>query len=198
MFRQAFNAPGFGELLAIFRELDVLIARIGIRQRAHIAGALNVVLATYRVNADARLAEVAGQDRQAGQRTHGLHALIELGHAHPPQDRGGLRVGVHAGAGADLLSADAGNLFHRLRRIAFDDFAILFEALGTAGDEGFIVEILFDNDMPDGVEQRDVRAVFQRNVHIGDARGFDFTRIADDDFRPIAFGVNHVIRHNRV
>ena len=31
MRRQAFHAPGFGEFLAVLRELDVLIARIGIR-----------------------------------------------------------------------------------------------------------------------------------------------------------------------
>ena len=68
MFRQAVDAPGFGELLAVLREFDVLVARIGIRQRAHIAGPLDVVLAAYRVDADARLAEVAGEDRQAGQR----------------------------------------------------------------------------------------------------------------------------------
>ena len=198
MFRQAVDAPGFGELLAVLREFDVLVARIGIRQRAHIAGPLDVVLAAYRVDADARLAEVAGEDRQAGQRPDRLHALIELGDTHAPQDGGGFGAGVHPGAGADLLGANPGDRFHRLRRIAFNDFAILLEALGTAGDEGFIVQILFNNHVANGVEQRDIRAVLQRNVHVGDARGFNFARVADDDFRPVAFGVNDVIRHDRV
>ena len=198
MFRQAVDAPGSGKLLAVFRELNVLVARIGIRQCAHVAGALDVVLPAHRVDADARLAEVAGKDREAGQRAHGLHALVELGDAHAPQDGGGFGAGVHPGAGADLLSADAGYLFHRLRRITFDDFAILLEAFGTAGDEGFIVQILFNNDVANGVEQRDIRAVLQRDVHVGDARGFNLARVADDDFRPVAFGVNDVIRHDRV
>ncbi|MNY54366.1 hypothetical protein D3C86_1902290 [compost metagenome] len=35
-------------------------------------------------------------------------------------------------------------------------------------------------------------------MHIRDACGFNFTRIADDDFRPVALRVNHVIRHDRV
>lgn len=52
--------------------------------------------------------------------------------------------------------------------------------------------------MPHGVEQRDVRAVFQRDVHVGNTRGFNFARIADDNFRPVTFSVNHVIRHDRV
>ncbi|MPN51691.1 hypothetical protein SDC9_199340 [bioreactor metagenome] len=65
--RQAVHAPGFGEFLAVSRISHILIARIGIRQRTHIARALNVVLATYRVNAHAGLTEVAGQHREAGQ-----------------------------------------------------------------------------------------------------------------------------------
>jgi len=40
------------------------------------------------------------------------------------------------------------------------------------------------------IQQRDVRAVFQCNVHVSNARGFNFARIADDDFRPILFGAN--------
>ena len=52
--------------------------------------------------------------------------------------------------------------------------------------------------MPDGVEQRNIGAVFQGKVQIGNARGFDFTRIADDNFRPVAFGVEDMIRHDRV
>jgi hypothetical protein len=101
-------------------------------------------------------------------------------------------------AQARISGADPGDLFHRLRRIAFNDFAILLEAFGTAGDEGFIVQILFNNHVANGVEQRDIRAVLQRNVHIGDARGFNFARVADDNFRPVAFSVNDVIRHDRV
>ncbi len=37
-------------------------------------------------------------------------------------------------AQARISGADPGDL-HRLRRIAFNDFAILLEAFGTAGDE---------------------------------------------------------------
>lgn len=35
-------------------------------------------------------------------------------------------------------------------------------------------------------------------MHIRNARGFNFTRIADDDFRPVLFGANNVIRDDRV
>ncbi|MNP10458.1 hypothetical protein D3C76_1026100 [compost metagenome] len=52
--------------------------------------------------------------------------------------------------------------------------------------------------MPHRVEQRDVGAVFQGDVHIGNARGFNFARIADDNLRPVAFGFDHPVRHDRV
>ncbi len=52
--------------------------------------------------------------------------------------------------------------------------------------------------MPHRVEQRDVGAVFQCDMHIGDARGFDFARIADDNLRPVAFGLDDAVRHDRV
>ncbi len=45
------------------------------------------------------------------------------------------------------------------------------------------------------LEQRDIRAKLTRYVHVGNARGFNFARIADDNFRPVAFSVNHMIRH---
>ncbi|MNT23813.1 hypothetical protein D3C72_1592510 [compost metagenome] len=67
VLRQAFNAPGPGEFRPVFRVLDVLIARIGIRQRAHVAGTLNVVLPAHRVYAHMRFAEVARQHCEAGQ-----------------------------------------------------------------------------------------------------------------------------------
>ena len=84
VLRQALDAPGVGELLPVFREFHILIARKGVGQRAHVAGPLDVVLAAYRVNADVRFPQVAGEDRQASQGAHRFDALPELGHPHSP------------------------------------------------------------------------------------------------------------------
>lgn len=144
------------------------------------------------------LAQVTRQHGEAGQRTHGFHALVELGHAHAPQNGGGFRPGVHACGLADLLCADAGYRFNGLWRIAFDNFTILFKAFRAAGHKRLVVQILLNNDVPHRIQQRDVRAVFQCNVHIRNARGFNFARIADDDFRPVLFGANNMVRDDRV
>ncbi|SAJ11323.1 Uncharacterised protein [Enterobacter cloacae] len=55
-----------------------------------------------------RFTQIAGQHGEAGERAHGFHTLVELGHAHAPQDGGGFRSGVHPRRLADLLRADAG------------------------------------------------------------------------------------------
>ncbi len=198
MGRQRRHAPGFGELGPVLRVVDVLIARIGIRQRTHVARALHVVLTAHRVNPCIRLAEVAREQRQAGQGTHGFHALVELGHAHAPENGGVFRSGVHSCRLTDLLGAHPGDGFHRFRRIAFDDFAILLEAFSTRRHKRPVVQLLFNDHMPHRIEQRDVGAVFQRQVHIGNARGFDFARIADNNFRPFLFRPDHAISDDRV
>ena len=96
------------------------------------------------------------------------------------------------------MRAHAGDILNGFRRVAFDNLTVLFKAFSTGGDERLVVQIFFNNDMAHRIQQRDVRAVFQCNVHVSNARGFNFARIADDNFRPVAFSVDHVIRHDRV
>ena len=151
VLRQTFHAPGLREFGAVFREFHVLIARIGIRQRPHIAGALDVILSTYRVHANMRFAKIASEHGEAGQGTHGFHTLVELGHAHTPQNGGGFRPGIHSYRLADFLRADAGYRFDRFWRIAFDNFAILFKAFRTGRNKRLVVQILLNNDVPHGV-----------------------------------------------
>ena len=101
-------------------------------------------------------AEVAGQHGEAGERTHGLHPLPELGDAHSPQQGGRFRSGIQTRRLADLPRAYAGNGFDRLRRIVFNDLTVLIKALRAGGNEGPIVELLGNNHVADGIEQGDV------------------------------------------
>ena len=154
--RQTFHAPGLRKLLAVFREFDVLVARIGVRQRAHITRTLHVILTTHRVHAHMRFTQIAGQHGEAGERAHGFHALVELGHTHAPQNSGGFRPGIHSGRLTNLLRADAGYRFDGFRRIALDYFLILFKAFCTGRDKRLVVQVLLNNDVPHCVQQRDV------------------------------------------
>ena len=51
------------------------------RERTHVAGALHIVLAAQRIDADARPADVAGRHRQVGDRHDRGRALAVLGNA---------------------------------------------------------------------------------------------------------------------
>ena len=54
---------------------DVAVAGELVRERAHVAGALHVVLAAQRVHADALAADIAGRHGEIGDRHHGGRAL---------------------------------------------------------------------------------------------------------------------------
>jgi hypothetical protein len=66
---------------------DVAVAGQLVRERAHVAGALHVVLAAQRVHADAFAADVAGGHRQVGDAHHHRRALAVLGDAEAVVDR---------------------------------------------------------------------------------------------------------------
>ena len=66
---------------------DVAIARQFVRERAHVAGALHVVLAAQRVHADAGAADIAGRHGEVGDRHDGGRALAVLGDAEAVIDR---------------------------------------------------------------------------------------------------------------
>ena len=97
---------------------DVPIAGKLVRERAHVAGALHVVLAAQRVHADAGPADVAGRHGEIGDRHDGGRALAVLGDAETVIDRAVAAGGVEPRRAADRLRRHAGNLRDCLRAVA--------------------------------------------------------------------------------
>ena len=89
------------EQLARRIDRDVAIARELVRERAHVAGALHVVLAAQRVHADAAPADIAGRHGEVGDRHHRGGALAVLGDAEAVVDRAVAAGGVEPGGAAD-------------------------------------------------------------------------------------------------
>ncbi len=85
---------------------DVAIARQFVRERAHVAGALHIVLAAQRVHADAGTADIAGRHGEVGDRHDGGRALAVLGDAEAVIDRAIAAGGIEPGRAA--RSAPAG------------------------------------------------------------------------------------------
>ena len=60
---------------------DMAIARQLVRERTHVAGALDVILSPQRVDPDAGAADIAGRHRQVGDRHYRRGALAVFGDA---------------------------------------------------------------------------------------------------------------------
>ena len=81
-------APHLLEQLAGPLVRDVAVARVLVRERAHVAGALHVVLPAQRVHAHALAADVAGRHGEVGHSHHHGGALAVLGDAESVIDGG--------------------------------------------------------------------------------------------------------------
>ncbi|MNF15585.1 hypothetical protein D3C80_2182620 [compost metagenome] len=61
-----------------------------------------------------------------------------------------------------------------------------------------VIQIFFDQYMGEGIDQRHVAAVFDLQMLIGNAGGFDTARVADNDLRAFLFGFDHPTGNDRV
>ena len=103
------HAVGLRELLAgLMVVLDVLEARQAVRDCAHVAAALHVVLAAQRVEARAVAPHVAAQQGQRDQAQHVVDARVVLGDAERPRDHRAIGLGVGVSDLADRLGRHAG------------------------------------------------------------------------------------------
>ena len=94
---------------------DMAIARELVREGAHVAGALDIVLAAQRIHADAAPADIAGRHREIGHAHDRRGALAVLGDAEPVIDRGVAAGGVEPRRGANVLGRNAGEAARPLR-----------------------------------------------------------------------------------
>ena len=92
------HAPGLFHLLPGRRVCYLLVSGIHIRQAAHIAGALNVVLSAQRIDAAARHAHVAAEHGQVGQGLDVVGTGRMLRDPHAVQNAAGLGPGVQRAA----------------------------------------------------------------------------------------------------
>ncbi len=108
------NAPGPLEVRAHRGVGDVAVAREFVRERAHVAGALHVVLPAQRIHADALASDVAGGHREVGDRHDRGRALRMLGHAEAVVDRRIAAGRVETRRGTHVGGRYAGDGLHRL------------------------------------------------------------------------------------
>ena len=151
------------------------VARQLVREGAHVAGTLDVVLAAQRIDADAGAADVAGGHGEVGDGHDRRRSLAVLGDAEAVIDRAVAGRGVEAGGGADVGGGHAGDAGDRLRAV----FRLQDEgppgrevfACAAAGDEFLIDQPFADHDVGQRVEHGDVAARLERQMmRRGDVR----------------------------
>ena len=89
-----------------------------VRERAHVAGTLHVVLAPQRADAHALAAEIASGHREVRDAHHHGRALAVLRHAEPVVDRAVRPARIQARRGPQRRGRYARNRRRCLRRIA--------------------------------------------------------------------------------
>ena len=170
------DVPHRLELVAHRIARDVAIAGQLVRERAHVAGALHVVLAAQRVHADAGTADIAGRHREVGDRDHRGRALAVLGDAEAVIDRAIAAGGEQPRGFAQLLRIDAGHDRGRFRAVLRqrDEGGPFLELAPVAAlaHEGFVDEAFGDDDMRQRGEHGDVGAGHQRQMQRLDVRPF--------------------------
>ncbi len=181
-FRIELDVPHRLELVAHGVARDMPVAGEFMRERAHVAGALHVVLAAQRVHADAGTADIAGRHREVGDRNHCGRPLAVLGHAKAVIDRAITAGGEQPRGFAQHLRIDAGHDRGRFRAVLRQrhEGGPLLELAPVAAlaHEGFIDEAFGNDDVRQRREHGNVGAGHQRQMQRLEVRGFHHLRTA--------------------
>jgi hypothetical protein len=192
------DTPGGGEVLPRpFDDAVVAGQRIGVR--AHVGGALHVVVAAEDVGAAARLAHVAERKLQDARGAHDRIADGVLRLAHAPHD-GARAVLVEPGGHLEHL-----RLFHAAglldlvgRPLGQDLFAHLLHAEDAVVDVLLVFPAILEDVVQDAEQEGDVRARADPHVFVGLGRGAGEARIDHDHLAPVLLGMEHVQHADRM
>src|ERR1700728_4012416 len=119
------------------------------REGADIVGALNIVLAAQRIDADAFASKHPGRHREIRHREHCGTALAMLGHSKPVVNRGVWTLCEEPRGTPNLCCRNAGDFLGRFGRIAFFGSELAppfkFVRLAASSDELLVDQSLGDN-----------------------------------------------------
>ena len=137
------------------------IARQFVRERAHVAGALHIVLPAQRIDADAATPEIAGRHREIGDGHDRRRALAVFGDAEAVIDRrvAAGRVKPRRAAHADRRG-NAGVFLGRLGTVALlgneGRPVLIFVPVAAFAHEFFVDETFRDDHMRQRRDDRDI------------------------------------------
>src|SRR5215213_4349946 len=134
-----------------------------------------------------------GQESQVDEREHAVGAVVVLGYAKRPVQRGLLRGGVHAGHLADVVRRDARDLLGVLGRVSAHLLLVHLEAFRSAFDELPVIQIFLDDDVAHRVRQADVGADVEAEPLVGLLDLVYLPRVDDYHLRAVLDAAAHVV-----
>ena len=147
-----FDAPEVFKPLVIGLVVDPLIVGEHHGNQTRIAGTLHIVLATQRVQARARLADLAGHGNQRNQAARIVSAVHVLAYAHAPQNHRAFSFGKFACHLTQCLCRNAAYRRHGFGAVSLDVFTQGFKVACTVANEILIRQALINDGMNQGVE----------------------------------------------
>ena len=169
-----------------------------IGQGAHVAAALDVVLATQRVDAAAVAADVAGEQDQVDQGQDVVDRVVVLGDAERPADHraGRLREGVRQLA--DGVGGDTGLALGVVERVGLDLRLVGLEVDRRAVDELAVLEPRRDDLAGDRVRERDVAADIEAEPAIRPLGAARPARVDRVETRAVVDALEQVVEEDRM
>src|ERR1700735_538447 len=178
-------APGFLKLEAQFVLLDVLKASETIRDRAHVAAALDVVLPAQRIYATAVAANVPGENCKVDEGNDVVHSVVVFGDSESPANLRARSAGVGMSHLADGRGRNPSLAFSSLQCVFLNMRLVSLKSAGGVLDE-FLVSKSGGDDFPTyGVGERNVRTDVQTQPEISPARGTGTPRVNHIKFSAI-------------
>ena len=178
--------------------VDRLVVRQEHRDQAGVGRALDIVLPAQRMQARARPADLAGDQRERDQAAGVVGAVDVLGNAHAPEYDRLFRPGEFARDRAQLVGIDATDRRHLLRREGPDMLGEGREALDMRLHILLVVELFRNDHVEQRIQQRDIRPALELQHVAGVAAERLAARIGDDQGRAAPRRLFQVGRRDRV
>ena len=175
------HPPNLGVVRADRRVFNRPIVGVHERDRAHVGGALHVVLATHRHHRRTPAADHAAGEHEIEERCDQVGAVGVLRESHRPQGAGLGTVGIDLRRPPDALCRNAGDLRRHLGRHGPHRLPHRVEPCRARRDERFGFEPAGDDVIEHRGEQRHVRAGLHLEVDVGPPGELGAARIGHDE-----------------
>ncbi len=192
------RAPRLLELRSMLGVLDILESRKLVRNRAHVAATLDVVLSTEWNDTRAPSADVAGQEREVDEREDVVGGGVMFGNPEGPTDLRAIGFRVRMRHFPNTLARQGRDLLGVFEGVRLDRCFVCLEVRRRIIDERAILESRGEDLAADGVGECDVGARVETEPKVGPLRGRCAAGIDREELGSVSDTFQEVVKENRV